>query len=120
MAIIPVIIENRQTPQEVGKVHTATWSSLQAGDEGEPLAMATSNDRSLQIFGTFGGATVELRGSNDGVNYVVLADTQGIPLSFNTAKIEVILELTLFVKPVVVGGDGTTNLNAVALVRKGA
>jgi hypothetical protein len=100
------------------EVHICSWNNLLQGDEGVPLQMPASNDRSVQVVGTFDGAAIEIQGSNDGVNYSVLADPQGLALSFNSSKIEVVLELTRYIKPVVVGGGASTNLNVVMLVRK--
>lgn len=118
MAIIPSDVKQVSSPEEVHRVHIASWLNMSQSDEGEPLGTSGSNDRSVQVVGTFGGGAIEIHGSNDGINYSVLTDPQGIALSFNTSKIEFVTELTLFMKPVVVGGDGTTNLNVIALVRK--
>jgi len=119
MATIQVDTKQVNTPGEVHRVNTASWLNMQASDEGVPFGVSGSNDRSVQVFGTFGGAAVEIHGSNDGVNYALLSDPQGIALSFTTSKIEFVTELTLYMKPVISGGDGTTNLNVIALVRKG-
>lgn len=118
MAIIPNDVKQVSSQEEVHRVHIASWLGMAQSDEGQPLGTSGSNDRSVQVVGSFDGASVEIHGSNDGINYSVLTDPQGINLSFNTSKIEFVTELTLFMKPVVVGGGVSTNLNVIALVRK--
>lgn len=100
-------------------VHYITWSGLLNGDDGDPVEMAGSNDRSIQFTGTFGtGGTIVFEGSNDGVNWVTLSDPQGNTISKTSASLEAILELTRYVRPRVTAGDGTTNLTAILLVRR--
>ena len=95
------------------------WGNLVNGDEGDPFILSQYADRSVQIVGTFGtGGTVVLQGSNDGVAYTTLTDNQGNPLSFNTPKLVQIMEIVVGIKPVVIGGDGTTNLNVNMLVKQ--
>ena len=119
MAVIQNIMENITTWGERERVHICSWNSMGGSDEGAPLAMPASNDRSVQVVGSFDGATVALQGSNDGVNFSVLTDPQGISLNFNSPKIEVITELTRFIKPVVSGGGPLCSVNVIVLVRKG-
>lgn len=100
------------------QAHLVTWP-LANGDSGVPLKMPGNNDRSVQVEGTFGaGGTLLIEGSNDGTNWRTLTDPQGNPLSFTTAKIEAITELTKFIRPRVSAGDGTTALVASMLVRR--
>jgi len=95
------------------------WSGLLNGDDGSPIEMPGSADRSIQVSGTFGaGGTIILEGSNDGTNYVTLADPQGTAISKTAAAIEAVLELTRYIRPRVTAGDGTTNLVATLLVKR--
>jgi hypothetical protein len=94
------------------------WQSLVNDEEGEPIAFAQFTDKSVQVAGTFGGASVSFLGSNDGVNYSVLTDPQGNALSFIGPKIKLVSEATAFVKPVVTGGDGSTNLTVTTLMKE--
>lgn len=98
--------------------HVVSWTAMAASDTGAPLEMPVSNDRSVQVTGTFGGASLLFEGSNDGVNYATLTDPQGNLLSFNSPKIEQVMELTLFVRPHVSGGDGTTSITVTTLLRR--
>lgn len=75
--------------------------------------MPGSSVRSVQFTGTFGtGGTILLEGSNDGTNYVTLTDPQGNAISKTAAGIEAIEETTVYIRPRVSAGDGTTSLVA--------
>jgi hypothetical protein len=101
------------------RAHVLSWAGLLNGDDGTPVEMPGSADRSIQFVGTFGaGGTIVLEGSNDGVNYVTLTDPQGNAISKTAAGIEAVLELTRFVRPRVTAGDGTTDLQAHLLVKR--
>ncbi len=99
-------------------VAVTTWSGLLAGDDGEPVRLAVYSDRSIQVAGTFGGASVTIGGSNDGETYHALTDTAGDPLTLTTGALKQIVELPIFIKPRVFGGDGTTNLKVILSGRK--
>ena len=55
-------------------------------------------DRSVTLIGTWGGATAVIEGSNDGSNFIALADPQGGAISKPGDSIEAILELTRYVR----------------------
>jgi hypothetical protein len=86
----------------------AAWVGLATGDDGAPIDWSAFADKSVQVFGTFGGATVTLQGSNDEgpvpTNWTVLTDMQGNALNFTTAALEQVSENTCWVRPVVTGG----------------
>lgn len=96
---------------------SATWTGLLQGDDGGYVTWLQYADRSVQVFGTFGGATIEVEGSNDAANWVGLTDPQGNALSIVSAKIEQIMEACLYIRPRVNGGNGTTSLSAVLVGR---
>ena len=99
--------------------HVITWTGLLNGDDGSPIEMPGSSDRSIQFTGTFGvGGTIVLEGSNDGTNYVSLTDPQGNAISKTAAGIEAVMELTRYIRPRVTAGDGTTSLVATLLVKR--
>jgi hypothetical protein len=97
-----------------------TWSPLLAGDTGRAVDFSEFADRSVQFAGTFGGASVSLQGSNDGVNWHVLTDTQGAPISKTSAALSAVAEMTRYVRPAVSGGDGTTAVAAILFTLGGA
>jgi hypothetical protein len=82
------------------------WSAIGTDDVGDALPFSQYTDKSVQVTGTFGGASVRLQGSNDGTNWFTLTDPQGNPLSFSAAGLEAVSEATRFVRPSVVGGVG--------------
>lgn len=101
--------------------HVIAWTGLTFAttDDGDPLEMPGSADRSVQVTGTLGaGGSVRIEGSNDGVNYAALNDPQGNVLDIATLKIEQVLDLTRYIRPRVTAGDGTTSLTVTMLVRR--
>lgn len=96
-------------------VMTATWTGIGDSDNGSNAAigMADWADRSLQVAGTFAGATVTVQGSNDGANWATLRDTNQNPLTLTSADIRQINELTLYLRLTSGSGGGTANINAV-------
>jgi hypothetical protein len=70
------------------------------------------------VDGVFGGASVTIGGSNDGVTYHALTDPNGQALTLASAALRAIVELPIFVKPRIFGGDGTTNLKVVLAGRR--
>lgn len=77
------------------------------------------SDRSVQITGTFGtSGNLQIQGSNDGTNYVVLTDPQGNDLDITAAGIKQISEVTKYVRPVVTAGDGTTDLDVTLMAAR--
>ncbi len=77
-----------------------TWAAMAAGDTGDPfLNPAFMRLSSVQYRATFGNSTFTLEGSNDGSNYVTLADPQGNALSKTANGIEAVLEGVLYYRP---------------------
>jgi hypothetical protein len=85
----------------------ATWETMGNADTGLPVSMAGSSDRSVQMTGSFGGATVVLEGSNDGSNWYTLNDPTGTPISRTSGGLKQIVELTRYVRARSSGGTGT-------------
>lgn len=98
-------------------VALSQWS-LAVGDTATPIKLGVYSDRTVQVAGTFGGATVTLQGSNNDVGYHTLTDPQGNALSFSAAGLETVMELPFFIKPVISGGDGTTALDIILSGRR--
>jgi len=99
-------------------VAVTTWAPLHQDDDGEAVRLAVYSDRSVQVSGTFGGASVTIGGSNDGETYHALTDTQGNALTLTGAALKAVIELPIFLKPRVFGGDGTTSLKVVLSGRR--
>lgn len=66
--------------------------------------------KSVQIEGTFGGATVAIQGSNDGVTFETLFDASNSAISKTSAALVQILTPSLWIQPLITGGNGTTSL----------
>ena len=100
----------------IGATIAITWSGLLQGDNGDLIQFAHYLNKTFHVFGTFGGATITIQGSNDGVNWGPLNDATGTALSLTTSKpIRRTDDIPLYVRPLVVGGDGTTNLTVVCV-----
>ena len=99
-------------------VAVTTWAPLAADDDGAPVRLAVYSDRSIQVAGTFGGASVTIGGSNDGITYHALSDPSGNVLTLTSAALRAIVELPIFIKPRVFGGNGTTSLSVVLSGRR--
>lgn len=112
-------IQHTTAPTQTSVAFVAAWAGLANGDTGSTLMGAQYTDKSVQVSGTFGtGGTLRFEGSNDGVNWAVLTDPQGNALDFTTAKIEMVSEATLYVRPRVAAGDGTTALTVSLLMKE--
>lgn len=93
-----------------------TWTGLANGDSGAPAQGPGWADRSFQVEGTFGaGGTCLIEGSNDAVNYHTLHDPFGNALSAAAASVVELTEVTLWIRPRISAGDGTTALTISAV-----
>lgn len=92
------------------------WAGLLTGDDAAWRLLGHYNDKCIHVFGTFGGATVTLQGSNEDVpsapNSVPLTDPTQTLISFTSVGMKQVLENPLYIRPLINGGDGTTNLTA--------
>lgn len=98
------------------------WTGLLNGDTMAPVQLPNLVDRSIQVAGTFGvGGNLRVQGTNFStyINEVPLSDAQGNILDVTAAKIEQILEMTLFIAGAVTAGDGTTSLTVRLLAKRG-
>lgn len=107
--------------------HVITWSPLTFSglDEGIPIEMPGSADRSVQITGISGvGFSIRIEGSNlpapslSAIDWAPLTDPQGNDLNIATLKIEAISELTRWIRPRITAGDGTTSVTVSLLLRR--
>lgn len=110
-----VKVTSSQTPAVPALV--ATWTPLLNGDVGDSFSCAPYTDKSVQVFGTFGSASLALQGSNDGTNWVALSDPQGITIAITSTGIKMVSEATVYIRPSVTGGGGTTSLTCLTMVK---
>ena len=90
---------------------TVTWGPVASASSDVAVAAPVGwlVDKSIQFEGTVTSAAVT--GSNDGANFETLNDPQGNALAgIAAAKIEQLLENTVFVKPTVTTGSVTFTL----------
>ena len=96
------------------------WQGLAANAAGEPFALHDGPDRSVQVTGTFGGASIVWEGSNSlnqaNAAWFTLTDPHGNLLIFATARLEQVTEYTRWVRPRVQGGDGSTSMSVILFV----
>jgi len=83
------------------------WETMGNDDQGTAQLLGRHADGSVQVIGTFGGATVTLQGSNDGTNWVTLTDDQGVAITFTTAGLKMFLPRTWKIRAITAGGSGT-------------
>lgn len=109
MATISVAFDRRDQIQSV----IAKWLTLTTTNlDGESIRYTDYQDRSVQVLGTFGGGTVTMQGSNDGgTTWATLTDPLGNNLAFTAAGMKQITELPDLIRPLLSGGDGTTDLD---------
>lgn len=93
-----------------GNFALVTWNLTTADPTGVAVAYHDFSDRTVQAFGTFGGATIEWQGSLDGgTTWVVLTDPQGTALTKTAAFLEAVQEMVPLIRPVLtVVGVGAT------------
>lgn len=95
---------------------TVSWGPMGVGATGAiDLAAVVqrfgAGDRSVQFAGTFGGATFNIQGSDDGINFSNLHDPVNNTISATSNGIFQIMEATQYLKPVQSGGAiGTTSV----------
>ncbi len=109
---------NKQASNLEGGQLGFTWADIPAGETCQAATHGGTGDRTLQVEGVFGGATVLLEGSLNGTDYHTLHDTVGVELAFTSAGLRAVLENVIHIRPSIVGGDGTTLINVTLAVRR--
>ena len=96
------------------------WETLTTTNlDGQWLETIMLSDMTVQVLGTFGTGTITMQGSNDGgTTAVTLTDPAAVDITFTAAGGSQILENYAFVRPLLSGGNGTTDLD-VYLAAKG-
>lgn len=95
-----------------------TWSSITESDTALTVDLEqVVEEISIQLTGTFGGATVLIQGSNDGTNYETLKQLDGSSASFTAVALASILERPLYLKPSISGGS-SQSITIVAMVKQ--
>lgn len=94
------------------------WAGIAPGDTGTPYLVRNRYGfvGSVQISGTFGGATVALEQSNDGTTWFPAADPIGGAISATTADIWEISLAAAYLRPTITGGTGSS-VNVIVVFR---
>jgi hypothetical protein len=98
------------------------WGPIGDADTCAPVQRPDLADRTVQVEGTFAGATVAVQGSNDSTtgldgNFRDLNDPVGVALHFTAQAIKQTMEATLWIKPSTSGGSGSS-LTVTAMCRR--
>lgn len=94
-------------PSQRQRVQGIKWEAVGNADVGAPHEMAAWPDRTVQLVGTWGSATIVIQGSNDGNTWATLRDPAGNDLSFSANGLKAILENPRYIRPSSSGGTGT-------------
>lgn len=99
-------------------VPSVQWTGIAAGDTCTPYLVRNRYGfvGSVQISGTFGGATVTLEQSNDGTTWFAATDTLGAAISATANEISEMSLASIYLKPVITGGAGS-NVNVIIVFR---
>lgn len=102
-----------------GEAMLYTWTPLtSANADGSAITAHEYGDRTVQITGTFDGATVTLQGSNDGTNWVALTDPQGNGIAKTAAALESVMETPRFTRVITTGGAGSQSITVTLFCRR--
>lgn len=93
----------------IAEVPRVVWEGLTtAGSPGATFKLTGQSALAgcVQVIGTFGGATVTLKASNDGTNWVTLKDLQGSDVSLTAAGMAEFTTSAAYIRAEAAGGTG--------------
>jgi hypothetical protein len=110
--IIPTTVE------EQVRAAAYRWTDYSTADTSTPIKVQNMQGLagSVQVTGTFGGATITLQGSNDGTNFVTLKDSAGTAISVTAAGMAEFSTAALYLKPTSSGGTAD-NVTVTVILR---
>lgn len=105
--INPVILD--VSDKGDGSTKTVIWTPVTESDTCAAVSLPELTDKSIHVSGTFGSASVAVKGSNNGgASFASLNDPTGTVIAISGEAIKAVLENTLLVQPVASGGSGQT------------
>ena len=106
---MPAITPNIVSVGGPNGVPCVVWETITPGDTGTPYLVRDQYGLAgaVQISGTFGGATIALEQSNDGVTYFPLKDSAGVAVSAGTATIFEVSTSAVYIRPTIIGGTSS-------------
>ena len=100
------------------ETETVIWDLLTDVNANGSAIERGAGEMSLQVSGTFGGASVALHGSMDGTTYAALPDLGGTAIAIGAAGIKRVGASARYLKVVTTGGGGTQSLKAMLHIRR--
>ncbi len=108
--------------ERFGRSYSLTWEGLLSGDDGQAASIPGASDKAVHVFGTFGGTSVAMEGSNEVTpsNWAALHDANGDAIAISALGAEVIVENMRHIRPNLTGGNGTTDISVIVLAKSTA
>lgn len=99
-------------------IHLITWSGLSTADTATAFAVPSIAGiaASVQMSGTWGGATVVLQASNNGSTYATIKDLTATAISATANALFEFTNSSIYLKPVSSGG-AADNVDVVLVLR---
>ena len=94
------------------------WEGAATGDTLTPFIVTQQYGiaASVQVVGTFGGATVTLQASNDGTNWVDAKDVLGDTVTLTTTGYFELSLSAAYIRPAISGGSGN-DIDVIVVLR---
>lgn len=103
---------------DIRNVPRVIWSGIASGDTFTPFTLTQQYGlaASVQVTGTFAGASVTIEVSNDGTNWVATKDVLGTAIAFSSTGYAELSLCAAYIRPAVTGGSAT-GLSVVMVLR---
>lgn len=99
-------------------VPRVVWEGAATGDTLDPFTVTQQYGlaASVQVVGTFGGATVKLQVSNDGTNWADASDVLGNAISLTTTGYFEVSLSAVYIRPAITSGSGN-DIDVIVVLR---
>jgi hypothetical protein len=116
MPVISPVLSSVASPDGVPVI---TWSGIAPGDTFDPYVIKGQRGLALsvQVSGTFGGATITMQQSNNGTDFVALRDLSNTAISATAAAVFDVSTAAIYIRPQIAGG--TSSVLSVRVVLRG-
>lgn len=113
---MPTITPSLDT--SIADVPRVIWQGAATGDTFLPFTLKQQYGlaASIQLTGTFGGATITIQVSNDGTNWVTARGLDTTDITFTAAGYREFSLCAAYIRPSIAGGSGT-GINATMVLR---
>jgi hypothetical protein len=87
-----------------------SWTLTDGDPTGNALTHTSHADKTIQVYGTFGGGTVTIQGANHPTSqtWATLTDHADTNITFTTAGMKLIAQNPFAIRPILTGGAGVT------------